>query len=119
MKAAIIDRNVANAENFKNHPSVIIWSLGNECGRVGSNFVSAMNAVKAIDPTRFVHYERFGIGKNNPSDFDGKMYGTPDEFAKIAQNKELTKPFYICEFAHETESSFERADRAQQWYGLQ
>lgn len=100
MKAAIIDRNVANAENFKNHPSVIIWSLGNECGRVGSNFVSAMNAVKAIDPTRFVHYERFGIGKNNPSDFDGKMYGTPDEFAKIAQNKELTKPFYICEFAH-------------------
>ncbi|WP_321436048.1 glycoside hydrolase family 2 TIM barrel-domain containing protein [uncultured Bacteroides sp.] len=100
MKAAIIDRNVANVENFKNHSSVIIWSLGNECGRVGSNFVSAMAAVKSIDPTRFVHYERFGIGKNNPSDFDGKMYGTPEAFAKIAQDKELTKPFYICEFAH-------------------
>ncbi len=100
MKAAIIDRNVANVENFKNHPSVIIWSLGNECGRVGSNFVAAQAAIKAIDPTRFVHYERFGIGKNNPSDFDGKMYGVPDDFAKIAQNKELTKPFYICEFAH-------------------
>ncbi|MFT3845686.1 MAG: glycoside hydrolase family 2 TIM barrel-domain containing protein [Lacibacter sp.] len=100
MKAAIIDRNVANVENFKNHPSVIIWSLGNECGRVGSNFVAAMNTIKAIDPSRPVHYERFGIGKNNPSDFDGKMYGTPDEFAAIAQNKELTKPLYICEFAH-------------------
>jgi len=100
MKAAIIDRNVANVENFKNHPSVIIWSLGNECGGVGSNFVAAMNTIKTIDPTRFVHYERFGIGKNNPSDFDGKMYGVPDDFAKIAQNKELTKPFYICEFAH-------------------
>ena len=100
MKAAIIDRNVANVESFKNHPSVIIWSLGNECGRVGSNFVAAMNKVKELDPTRFVHYERFGIGKNNPSDFDGKMYGTPDDFTRIAQNKELTKPFYICEFAH-------------------
>jgi beta-galactosidase len=100
MKAAIIDRNVANVENFKNHPSVIIWSLGNESGYVGTNFVAAQKAIKAIDPTRFVHYERFGIGKNNPADFDGKMYGVPEDFAKIAQNKELTKPFYICEFAH-------------------
>jgi len=100
MKAAIIDRNVANVENFKNHPSIIIWSLGNESGKVGSNFVAAQAAVKAIDPTRFVHYERFGKGNKNPSDFDGQMYGTPEEFAKTAQNKELTKPFYICEFAH-------------------
>lgn len=100
MRAAIIDRNVANVENFKNHPSVIIWSLGNECGGVGSNFVAAQAAVKAIDPSRFVHYERFGIGKNNPSDFDGKMYGTAEDYTKIAQNKELTKPFYICEFVH-------------------
>lgn len=100
MKAAIIDRNVANVENFKNHPSVIIWSLGNECGGVGSNFVAAMHKVKEIDPTRFVHYERFGIGEKNPSDFDGRMYGTPDSFIKVAQSKELKKPFYICEFAH-------------------
>ena len=100
MRAAFIDRNVANVENFKNHPSVIIWSLGNETGHVGSNMVAAMQTIKAIDSTRFVHYERFGIGKNNPSDFDGKMYGVPEDFAKIAQNKELTKPFYICEFAH-------------------
>jgi len=69
MKAAIIDRNVANVENFKNHPSVIIWSLGNECGGVGSNFVAALNTVKAMDSTRFVHYERFGTGKKNPADF--------------------------------------------------
>jgi len=100
MKSAILDREVANVQNFKNHPAVIIWSLGNECGGVGSNFVAALDTVKAMDPTRFVHYERFGVGKNNPSDFDGKMYGVPDDFAKIAQNKELTKPFYICEFAH-------------------
>jgi beta-galactosidase len=100
MKAAIIDRNVANVENFKNHPSVIIWSLGNECGGVGSNFVAAMNVVKSIDPTRFIHYERFGTGKNNPADLDGRMYGTAEDYARVAQDKNLTKPFYICEFVH-------------------
>ena len=100
MRAAILDRQVANVENFKNHTSVIIWSLGNECGGVGTNFTAALDTVRTMDPTRFVHYERFGIGINNPSDFDGKMYGTPDEFARVAQNKDLTKPFYICEYAH-------------------
>jgi len=100
MKAAIIDRNVANVENYKNHPSVIIWSLGNECGGVGSNFVAALNTVKALDPTRFVHYERFGAGSRNPADLDGRMYGTAEDYANMARNKELTKPFYICEFVH-------------------
>ncbi len=100
MKAAIIDRNVANVENFKNHPSVIIWSLGNECGGVGSNFVAALNTVKAIDPTRFVHYERFGAGKKNPADLDGRMYGTAEDYVDMAKNWGLTKPLYICEFVH-------------------
>jgi beta-galactosidase len=100
MKSAIIDRNVANVENFKNHPAVLMWSLGNECGGVGSNFVAAMKKVKEIDPTRFVHYQRFGIGAKNPSDVDGTMYGTAEDFARIAKDKSLTKPFYICEYGH-------------------
>lgn len=100
MKAAIIDRNVANVENFKNHPSVIIWSLGNECGGVGSNFVAALNTVKSIDSTRFVHYERFGSGKNNPADLDGRMYGTAQDYVDMVKNWGLTKPLYICEFVH-------------------
>jgi beta-galactosidase len=41
-----------------------------------------------------------GIGKNNPADLDGRMYGTAEDYVKIAQNKELTKPLYICEFVH-------------------
>ena len=100
MRGAIVDRNVANVENFKNHPSVIIWSLGNECGIGGSNFRAAMDSIKSIDHSRFVHYERFGVGKNNPADLDGRMYGTVDDYAKIAQRKDLTKPLYICEFVH-------------------
>lgn len=101
IKSAIIDRNVANIENFKNSPSVIIWSLGNECGWGATpNFVAAMNAVKAMDSSRPIHYERFGTGKNNPADLDGRMYGTAEDYANVARNKELTKPFYICEFVH-------------------
>jgi beta-galactosidase len=100
MKAAIIDRNVANVENFKNHPSVIIWSLGNECGGVGSNFVAAMKTIKAIDSTRFVHYERFGSGSRNPADLDGRMYGTAADYVDMVKNWGLTKPLYICEFVH-------------------
>ena len=100
MREAIIDRSVANVENFKNHPAVIIWSLGNECGGRGKNFIDAMNTIRAIDPTRPIHYERFGMGAGNPSDFDQKMYGTPAEFERIAKDGNLTKPFYICEFAH-------------------
>ncbi|HEY9123485.1 MAG TPA: glycoside hydrolase family 2 TIM barrel-domain containing protein [Bacteroidales bacterium] len=100
MKAAIIDRNVANVENFKNHPSVIIWSLGNECGGVGSNFVAAMNAIKAIDSSRPVHYERFGAGSRNPADLDGRMYGTAEDYVNMVKYWGLTKPLYICEFVH-------------------
>ncbi|MDP4204584.1 MAG: glycoside hydrolase family 2 TIM barrel-domain containing protein, partial [Bacteroidota bacterium] len=101
MKAAIVDRNVANVENFKNHPSVIIWSLGNECGEGGSNFVAAEAAIKSIDSTRPVHYERFGIGKDNPADIDSRMYTSPGEVEKIAQdNENYKKPFYLCEYAH-------------------
>lgn len=100
MKAAIVDRNVANTENFKNHPSVIIWSLGNECGNGGSNFLAAMAAVKEIDNTRFVHFERWGTGSRNPADLDGRMYGTAQDYENVAKNKQLTKPFYVCEFVH-------------------
>lgn len=100
IKAAIIDRNVANVENFKNHPSVIIWSLGNEGGGVSTNLKAAMAEVKKIDDTRFVHYERFGIGKNNPSDFEGRMYGSAADYADMVKNWGMTKPFYICEFVH-------------------
>jgi beta-galactosidase len=100
IKAAIIDRNVANVENFKNHPSVIIWSLGNEGGRISTNLVAAMNTVKALDPTRYVHYERFGAGERNPADLDGRMYGTAAEYQNMVERRGLTKPLYICEFVH-------------------
>ncbi len=100
IKGAIIDRNVANVENFKNHPSVVIWSLGNECGSGGSNFRAALSTVKSIDNTRPTHYEGFGIGGDNPADIDSRMYTPIDEVEKIAKSTTLNKPFYLCEYAH-------------------
>jgi beta-galactosidase len=100
IKAAIIDRNVANTENFKNHPSVLIWSLGNENGSGGVNFRAALKAIKDIDSTRPTHYEGFGIGTRNPADIDSQMYTDVVSLEKRANENMLTKPFYLCEYAH-------------------
>jgi beta-galactosidase len=99
IKDAIIDRNIANVTNFRNHPSVIIWSLGNECGSGGTNFRAALQAIKNIDD-RPVHYEGFGIGDKNPADIDSRMYASPADVEKAANDGNLTKPYYLCEYSH-------------------
>ncbi|BCM92056.1 evolved beta-galactosidase subunit alpha [Abditibacteriota bacterium] len=95
----IVDRNVANVENFKNSPSIIIWSMGNECGG-GSNLRAAEKMVRSLDSTRPTHYEAFGIGNNNPAGIDSQMYTNPGSLESIAKSTDLTKPFYLCEYAH-------------------
>ncbi len=96
---AIVDRNVANVENFKNSPSIIIWSMGNECGG-GSNLRAAEKMVRSLDSTRPTHYEAFGIGENNPAGIDSQMYTNTGSLESIANSTTLTKPFYLCEYAH-------------------
>jgi beta-galactosidase len=59
-----------------------------------------MSAVKAIDNTRPVHYEGFGLGKNNPADLDSRMYTAVAEVERIANDTSFRKPFYMCEYAH-------------------
>ncbi len=103
-EAAHVDRNVTNVENFKNHPSVVLWSLGNEAGS-GPNFLAALKAIKAIDTSRPTHYERFGGGPSNPADIDSEMYTHPDSVVQIGQNPNRTKPFYMCEYAHAMNNS--------------
>ena len=100
IKAALIERNIANVENFKNHPSVLIWSLGNECGSGGSNFRAILHTIKTIDNTRPTHYQGFGIREKNPADIDSEMYTQLDQVEKNAKDSTLTKPFYLCEYAH-------------------
>ncbi len=100
IKAALIERNVANVENFKNHPSVIIWSLGNECGSGGSNFRAILKVINGIDSSRPTHYQGFGIGDKNPADIDSEMYTNVNSLEEKAKDKTLVKPFYLCEYAH-------------------
>ena len=93
-KTAHVDRVTRMVERDKNHPSVIIWSLGNEAGP-GDNFRAAAQAVRALDSTRPLHYERM----NEVADLDSTMYPSVDELAEIGrQNSD--KPFFVCEYAH-------------------
>jgi beta-galactosidase len=95
----VVDRNIANVENFKNSPSIVIWSMGNENGN-GTNLHAAERVVRSMDATRPTHYEAFGIGQNNPAGIDSQMYTGFDNLRQIAQDPNLTKPFYLQEYAH-------------------
>ncbi len=84
-----------------NHPSVVMWSLGNEAG-AGSNFEACYNKAHAMDATRPVHYEGTRMGKsfggNAYSDFYSKMY---PNMTWMAENVPIMdKPLFICEYAH-------------------
>lgn len=92
-KKAHVERNVNQVEHYKNHPSIFMWSLGNEAGP-GENFKAAYDAVKALDPTRPVHYERY----NEAMDVDSAMYPTVDWI--YGRGKNTAKPFFLCEYAH-------------------
>lgn len=93
---AHIDRTMNMYERDKNHPSVIIWSLGNEAGN-GLNFYVTYNTLKTLD-SRPVQYERAQLEWN--TDIYCPMYHRPDHIEKYAQNPEMTRPLILCEYAH-------------------
>jgi len=91
---AHVERMTAMVERDKNHPSVIIWSMGNEAG-AGPNFISCYKAAKAIDHTRPIHYERY----NEIADIESVMYPAVDWLEEQGKKKD-PKPFFMCEYAH-------------------
>ncbi len=93
---AHVERNDRMVRAFKNHPSVIIWSLGNESGN-GPNFEKAYTMVKEYDSSRPVQYERAGRAWN--TDLVVPMYGHPDEVEAYAKGDD-SRPFIFCEYAH-------------------
>lgn len=92
-----LERNIRNVSRYYNHPSVIIWSLGNEAG-YGQNFVDAYDAVKELDPSRPVQYERAGY--EGKTDIYCPMYLHWDDVVRYCENPEYTKPLIQCEYAH-------------------
>jgi len=91
---AHVDRTVRMVERDKNHPSVVIWSLGNEAGP-GRNFVATSHAVRALDVTRPIHYERL----NEVADLDSAMYPSVEWLIQRGRSGS-PKPFLLCEYAH-------------------
>ena len=91
-----IERNEGNVKPLINHPSVIVWSLGNE-GGYGINFEKAYDWVKACDKTRPAQYERGGY--DSKTDIYCPMYIGYEESENYCKSNG-TKPYIQCEYAH-------------------
>ncbi len=91
---AHVDRMTSMVQRDKNHPSVIIWSMGNEAGP-GENFDACRAAALALDKTRPIHYERY----NQAADIDSCMYPSV-EWLESVGSSDSEKPFIMCEYAH-------------------
>ncbi|TWU42973.1 Beta-galactosidase [Novipirellula aureliae] len=94
---AHLDRAKRMLERDKNHPSVIIWSLGNEAGN-GVNFFANYDWFKARDPSRPVQYEQAGFGQRN-TDIRCPMYAPISRIVKYAKN-DADRPLILCEYSH-------------------
>lgn len=101
-KKAFVERNENQVKRYKNHASVIMWSMGNESGN-GINFKAAVEAVKKLDDTRPTHYE----GNSNFCDVTSTMYsnvqwleGVGKERLEKTKRGEVVKPHIVCEYAH-------------------
>jgi beta-galactosidase len=107
-----LDRIQRTVERDKNHPSIVIWSLGNEAG-TGSNLAAMSAWVHARDTERPVHYEGDHTGEY--TDIYSRMYATVPEIEQIGADnarstlmnctpaqsaRQRTKPFVLCEYAH-------------------
>lgn len=95
-KAAHLDRIRSMVERDKNQPSVVIWSMGNECGN-GPVFFEAYEWIKKRDPKRFVLFEQAGLEAN--SDIVSLMYTKIEGLEDYALNHD-DRPFVLCEYAH-------------------
>ena len=111
----IVERNLRNVVFHRNNPSVSLWSMGNETGH-GVCFTNAIAQVKALDPSRPVHWER----GNPDADVDSRMYptvewldergrigdrkrgeaGMADKYGRDNNAQSAGKPFWMCEYAH-------------------
>jgi beta-galactosidase len=105
-KEVVADRARTNFETFKNHTSILFWSLGNE-SYAGDNIENMNRFFKEKDNSRLVHYE--GVFHNRAynetvSDVESRMYATPEEIVEYLEGNPL-KPFILCEYMHDMGNS--------------
>ena len=94
---AHMDRTHRMYERSKNHPAIVIWSLGNEAGN-GINFERTYDWLKSVDKTRPVQYERAELNYN--TDIYCRMYRSVDEIKAYVAKKDIYRPFILCEYLH-------------------
>ncbi|MGK4145540.1 glycoside hydrolase family 2 TIM barrel-domain containing protein [Weissella paramesenteroides] len=97
----VLDRAKSNFEQFKNHPSILFWSLGNE-SYTGDNLVAMDEYFKSVDDSRLTHYE--GIFQNRVDedrmlDVESRMYASPADIQEYLSNNPK-KPYLNCEYMH-------------------
>jgi beta-galactosidase len=93
---AHLDRTRRMVETFKNHPCIVVWSLGNEAGN-GPNFMATYDWIKQRDPTRPVQYERAELERN--TDIYCPMYASITAMTNYAA-RSPERPLIQCEYAH-------------------
>ncbi|NLD72493.1 MAG: DUF4981 domain-containing protein, partial [Chloroflexi bacterium] len=99
---AYVERGVRMVLRDRNHPSVIIWSLGNESG-MGRNIDAEADAIRALDPTRPIHWEpivRDPEMSRRVSDIIPPMYPTIERLVELAEDPNDDRPIFMCEYAH-------------------
>ena len=95
-KAAHMIRDQRMVYRDYNHPSIIVWSMGNEAGN-GSNFEACYDWIKEYDPTRPVQFEQAALERN--TDIVCPMYASPDWCEKYCETNP-PRPLIQCEYAH-------------------
>ncbi|MDF2686704.1 MAG: hypothetical protein K0S55_1886, partial [Clostridia bacterium] len=96
-KAAFLDRVERMVQRDKNHPAIIIWSMGNESG-IGENHYAMADYVRRTIPGAIVHYCEF---MNLPEQLFSRMYTDPVSLEEYGKNNDNDpRPFYLCEYAH-------------------
>lgn len=99
-RGLFVERMQRMVERDKNHASVIMWSLGNESG-YGANHMAMSDWAKSRDNSRLIHFE--GAWEHEPDshvDVLSRMYCSVDGMIEYAENAELKKPVFQCEYSH-------------------
>ena len=105
-REVVLDRAISNFETFKNHTSVLFWSLGNE-SYAGDNLEAMNTYFKEKRDGRLVHYESSFYNRayeDTISDVESRMYAKPKEVEEYLNNNPK-KPYLLCEFMHDMGNS--------------
>jgi len=95
-----LERMERMVECFKNNPSVIMWSTGNESGH-GCNHIDMIRWTKQRDDSRILHCEdACRKGQHHNSDIYSRMYATPEEVEYFAKTNDINMPVFLCEYSH-------------------